>query len=107
VRGGVLLTALVLAVGAWGVWRGAHHAVYEAVQFSQLGDMGAAIATFRELRDRFPGTVWRAEAEYLLARALEQAGDCGAARALYRRVRDGDGNGREDAEDRLGRLTCA
>jgi hypothetical protein len=31
VRGGVLLTALVLAVGAWGVWRGAHHAVYEGV----------------------------------------------------------------------------
>jgi hypothetical protein len=29
VRGGVLPTALVLAVGAWGVWRGAHHAVYE------------------------------------------------------------------------------
>jgi Tetratricopeptide repeat len=76
------------------------------IQFSRLEDTGAAIATFRELRDRFPGTVWRAEAEYLLARALEQAGNCGAARALYRRVRDGDGNGREDAEDRLGRLTC-
>jgi hypothetical protein len=42
-----------------------------------------------------------------LARAHETAGHCAAALDLYRRVVDGDGDGREDAHDRLGRLTCA
>ena len=77
------------------------------VQFSQLGDPGTAIATFGQVLDRFPRTVWRSEVEYLLARAHEQAGHCAAALALYRRVGAGDGNGREDAQDRVGRLACA
>ena len=84
------------------------HVLYNLglVQLTQLGDAGAAITTFGELLERFPRSVWRSEAEYLLARAHEAAGHCAAAVALYRRVVDGDGGGSEDARARLPRLAC-
>jgi len=87
----------------------ADHVLYYLglVQLTQSRDPVAAIASFGELLERFPRTVWRAETEYLLARAHEAAGHCATALDLYRRVREGNGDGREDAQDRLGRLTCA
>ena len=77
------------------------------LQLSQLREAESAVATFGQLLERFPRTVWRDEAVYLQARAEAAANHCVAAAALYRRVAAGLGDGREDAKNQLLRLPCS
>ena len=72
-----------------------------------LDDPVVSDATFDQLLERFPRTVWGDEVVYLQARAHETLGNCVTAAALYRRTAEGTGGGREDAQKRLRDLVCS
>lgn len=70
------LVALILAVGAWKFWSASRLAAAEAL-YATAGDAAA----WREVVERFPGTVPAGNAQVQLAESLSAGGDTAAAAA--------------------------
>ena len=68
------LVALILAVGVWKFWSARHLAAAEAF-YGTAGDA----ASWREVVERFPGTVPAGNAQVQLAESLRAGGDAAAA----------------------------
>lgn len=72
----VALVAIILAVGVWKFWSARHLAAAEAF-YATAGDAAA----WREVAEKFPGTIPAGNAQVRLAESLRAGGDAPAAAA--------------------------
>lgn len=72
----VALVAIILAVGVWKFWSARHLAAAEAF-YATAGDAAA----WREVAEKFPGTIPAGNAQLQLAESLRAGGDAPAAAA--------------------------